>query len=65
MKTRTDGDGVSGEAVVVGGGGMRGERGWREREKERVRVEESRNRPCSTRSFTSFLPLFQFDTSGS
>ena len=53
MKIMTDGDGGSGEAVVVGGGGMKGEGGG-EREKERVRVEESRNRPCSTRSFTSF-----------
>jgi len=65
MKTRTDGGGGSGEAVVVGGGGMRGEGGWRERERESGSGRESKPALCSTRSFTSFLPPFQFDTSDS
>jgi hypothetical protein len=65
MKTRTDGDGGSGEAVVVGGGGMRGEGGWRERERESESGRESKPALCSTRSFTSFLPPFQFDTGDS
>ena len=41
-KIRTDGDGGSDEAVVVGGGGMRGEGGWRKRERESESGRESK-----------------------
>ena len=42
MKIMTDGDGGSGEAVVVGGGGMKGEGGWRKRERESESGRESK-----------------------